>query len=394
MNLKGLLPQDVDGLRDWLENVRVTMGLNLAETFLIRVSVGRIAANQIRAQANRKMAEGWWDPMPSAGQLSHIIDWLVADFDAGAPWLANLDERGRPKKLLKCSSYEDLVREADKSMDRKNAQAVRALGPEDEQHIADLGNGYTLVRMFTPEALDIESRRMSHCVGHGSYDKKLTTDWFRYLSVRDAKRRPTATIELRQEPNARWSISQCYGKRNARPDREVMDILRPYAAAQDWQDRHYWWHTVVDVDDVEHDVDRIPAGSTIIGDLNAGGDVVDILGIFDLPRSLTVSGNVTLSPRVRIPENLTVWGTFEIEPCRIVVDDGHEGVVLPKSLHVDKEIRAFYEGDIARPIPAHLHHLIRVERRKLVVRHGSEPRWEETVECLQDGDDAEPSLGM
>jgi hypothetical protein len=360
VNLKGLDPLTAEELKNWFEKKRREYGLNLAETFLLRHSVCRIAANEMRAQAHNTIDQGWWNPYPREYQLQHIVDWLVADLRDGAPWLGNLDESNRPRKLLKCSSYADLMREANKSMDRRNAQVARALGPSDEETVAEFGNGFTLIEMLTPEALDLESSRLHHCVGHGNYDDRLRTGWGRYLSVRDRKRRPMATIELRREANAKWSVAQIQGKHNSHPPRDAMRALRPYAVEQGWLDGDYFWPTVTTVDDAVYDIDRIPAGTMIRGDMDISVGLIEALGNIDLPNGLTVLGNVIMSPKLRIPENLTVCGFLEIEASSIVIDDDFDGVVLPESLHVDKEIRFRSRGDIARPIPAHLYPVIKV----------------------------------
>jgi hypothetical protein len=274
-------------------------------------------------------------------------------------------------------------------MDRRNAQVAKSLGLEDEETIADLGGGYTLVRMLTPEALDLESHRMHHCLGHGSYDGRLKSGWDRYLSVRDGKRRPAATIELRRESSGRWSMRQVAGKRNERPERAVMDVIRAHAVAEDWLDREFFWPVALSVDGTFHDIDRIPAGTTIRGDLEISGGVLESLGLFELPADLTVRGNVTLSARVRIPENLTVCGVLEIDNGGLFVpdDDGDVGVVLPESLHVDREIRIRSRSNLVRPIPTHLYPIIKVYQRKMSGQSLESLRWVETGEGLRDDED-------
>ena len=69
----------------------------------------------------------------TSAKADHITDWLKASFLTGAGWLHNVDGLGRPKKMMKCSSIADLVREADKAMDRLNAQRARSLGADDER---------------------------------------------------------------------------------------------------------------------------------------------------------------------------------------------------------------------------------------------------------------------
>lgn len=359
MNLKGLNGRDVDYLEQWEAQVHVTHDLDPAEKFLFRHSVMRILANEFRGQGRRRIEDGWYDPTPTNAEVAHIVDWLRADLLTSAPWLENIDERGRPRKLLKCRNVDDLMREADKSMDRRNGgPRAKALGPDDEAVVADLGRGYTLVRMLTPEALDVESERMHHCVGHGSYDGLLASGWGRLLSVRNRKGRPVATIELREEGNGFWSIRQLEGRHNRRPAPEVMDVLRAYAVERDWRERHFWWPTVTLEDGSECDVDRIPDGATIMGFLSFTG-LQERYPDFTLPERLTVLGDLIFPPLTMVPEGLTVRGVIEFTR-RI---QGDPLLRLPESL-VAKEIRVVSLDDLARPIPEHLVPLIKVRSWK------------------------------
>lgn len=389
MNLKGLNKQDADFITGWFEGLAAVYNLNLAEMFLVRHSVARILCNEYRDQGRRKVGEGWWDPMPNTMQLSHIIDWLVADLQAGARWLENVDEQGRPRKLLKCKTFEDLEREANKAMDRRNGQQAKTLGPDDESLVADLGDGYTLVQMLTPEALDLESARMHHCIGHGAYDQRLKTGWSRFMSVRDRKRRPAATIELRRESNGRWSIRQIEGKRNERPPCEVMDVIRTHATKRNWRDLHYWWPVVDASDGGEYDIDRIPAGATVFS-LDISQATVETVGRFELPPDLTVLGDASIVDGIEIPERLTVHGNLSLGDPYL---QARKPFVLPESLHVDKEIRVWGRGEIVQPVPAHLHHRIRVALRKMTGYKWSDAEWSEEFHPI-DEDDPEPGPGM
>ena len=384
MNLKRLLPQDAEYIETWVQSLAEFYQLDLAEAFLMRHSIGRILANQIRAQANRKLADGWWNPLPRVEHLTHIIDWLRADLHDGVPWLANIDERGRPRKLLKCSTYADLMREADKAMARRNAQEGKSLDPEDEAFEADLGRGYTLLRLLTPAALDHESRRMHHCVGHGSYDGRLASGWTRILSVRDGKHRPVATIELARESDGRWDIRQISGKHNGRPDRVMMDVLKAYAVAQGWHGRRHWWPVAISVDGTEYDIDRIPGGM-IIRELDASQSTINQVGPFTLPADLTVLGDAAIAAGIPVPHDLTVHGVLAL--------GRHDGMdtatVLPESLQVHGDIRAWKCDDIARPIPEHLYPRILVSQRKLTGHSFTSLEWlDEEIRLADEGIEA------
>jgi hypothetical protein len=286
---------------------------------------------------------------------------------------------------LKCSTIDALMHEADKAMDRRNGgRAKKALGPDDEETVTDLGNGYTLVLLLTPEALDLESDRLHHCLGDGAYDGILAAGWGQYLSVRDRKYRPAATIELRQEPNGKWRLNQIAGKRNGRPAREVMDVIRAYAAEQDWWDRHYWWPVADAPDGIEYDIDAIPAGATIQS-LDISQATLETIGHFDLPTDLMVLGDVSIVDGIDIPERMTVCGILSLGDPYLQV---RAPFVLPESLHVDKEIRLWGRDDIVRPVPAHLHHRIRVALRKLTGHTWSDAEWSEEFHPIDEDDPA------
>jgi hypothetical protein len=299
-----------------------------------------------------------------------------------------MDEQGRPRKLMKCSTIDDLMREADKAMDRRNGGRVKkSLGTEDEETVADLRGGYTLVRMLTPKALDLESDRMHHCVGHGSYDARLRAGWGRFLSVRDRKLRPVATIELRHENNGRWSVEQIQGKRNGRPAREIMDALRTYAVEQDWCQRHYWWPVAEAPDDVYYDLDRIPEGATV-EHLEINDYELSIYPGIALPEGLTVIGDADLSPQVRLPEDMTVGQVLTF--TKRSEDDPL--IRLPESLDAE-EIRIGAAADLAKPIPTHLAHRIKYRVEKLTGFAWSAMEWVDELHPLED-DEPEPGPGM
>jgi hypothetical protein len=361
MNTKGLEPYDVELLEGFLERAarEATQGnFVVAEELLplLRCSLGRIAANRVRGEHLPVDLA-----IPDWGKEQHIADWIVVSMLESAEWLSNVDGRGRPKKLTKCGSYDDLVREADRYSEKKRAQMAKVLGPDDETFEASLGGGYTLVRLLTPAALDLESARMHHCLGDGAYDQRLAVGWGRYLSVRDGRNRPVATIEVQRETNARWSIRQIAGKRNELPPREVMDLLKLHARKYGWHGRDFYWPSVTASDGREYDVDSIPPGTTVHGDLDVSDSVVAILGKFTLPTDLTVTRDMSLSPEIAIPERLTVYGHLSIRPR----PSDCPPVILPDSLHVDREIRLWHADDVADSIPVHLRHRIQVTLRKL-----------------------------
>lgn len=172
------------------------------------------------------------NPNPSAGvtvakvaaAIYHVRDWLKSSLVNDVPWLRNVNEKGVPKKLLKCRDMSDLVREADKDMRKQNAAIARKpLVDGDEALEFECADGWNIVRLLTPAALDRESGIMQHCIGNGAYDARLADDQFRYLSLRDPSGKPHGTMELCGD-----RLIQFQGKQNATPLEKYVRIAMPF----------------------------------------------------------------------------------------------------------------------------------------------------------------------
>ena len=59
-------------------------------------------------------------------QIRHIVDWLEVAVRNDHAWLEKVDDKGRPKKLMKCGSIEQLHQEAEKQfrISRSNSPAA------------------------------------------------------------------------------------------------------------------------------------------------------------------------------------------------------------------------------------------------------------------------------
>ena len=194
-------------------------------------------------------------------RLEHIADWIEAAVANDEPWLKNVDELGRPKKLLKFSNGMQIVREANRDM-MLFAQKSRniMLSQGDEELVKQFDNGYSLVRLLTPKALDRESGQMQHCIGQGAYDQHLEGGEYEYLSLRDPAGKPHVTIEMGvdRRTGAR-DLKQFQGKQNQPPISKYQDILIPYLRETKTMirdaspslpyvtDVHGTWHSVYDL---------------------------------------------------------------------------------------------------------------------------------------------------
>lgn len=297
-----LTPEEHRELEHWVRSWSPCM----AVIEMVRFSMGRIAVKNL-GSIRMKMSGG---SIPLSGVLPdddvamHIVDWLTADFMDSADWIERVDTLGRPLKLMKCGSYEQLTHEADKAMRRRLQGRVAPLGDGDESLVAELADGYRLVRLMTPRALDAESSAMQHCVGQGSYDWYVKQGVIEILSLRDRAGHPHVTMEVSDDGR---TIRQLKGKQNRHPVRRYMDLLKPYGRAA-WKNADRYWQIVKDVDGNMYDADEIPAGTAFesLSGVEAGG----------LPARLTVRGNLNLPPLrdgERVPEDLQVGGRILCE---------------------------------------------------------------------------------
>ena len=168
---------------------------------LLMLSLGRVWFKHMKSAPQSMDVPATEQMMGFHAKLSHIADWIEAAIVNDEAWLKNVDAQGWPKKLMKFSTLDQIVKEADKAM-LKAAQTGRGLDltGSSESLVAELAEGFYLVELHTPEALDRESAFMQHCIGQGAYDRHLKDGKHRYLSLRDPAGKAHVTIELFRSP--------------------------------------------------------------------------------------------------------------------------------------------------------------------------------------------------
>jgi hypothetical protein len=87
------------------------------------------------------------------------------------------------------------------------------------------GNGFRFVRLLTPRVLDRETAALGHCVGKGSYDRRLRTGSSSILSLRDPQGVPVATLEITAEEGEAPVARQAKSKDNGPVDPEHAPML-------------------------------------------------------------------------------------------------------------------------------------------------------------------------
>ncbi|MCS4090070.1 PcfJ domain-containing protein [Rhizobium sp. BK176] len=254
---------------------------------------------------------GDWRALANSVDGRHIADWLRAAVTNGEPWLGNVDEHGRPKKLMKFGKVDQVAAEADKAMAKANQLKIAHVADGNEEFVMELGNGLYVVRLLTPEALDYESSMMQHCVGNGGYDQAIASGERQVFSVRGVTGKPHVTIDI--DTASGWVV-EIKGKQNQFPNSVYTEALAPFFRSRPGikflrtsgliLDQH---HRVVHVR-------SLPDGTVVDGDLRiSGGDELV------LPKNLTVEGDVeiTFVKKITLPETLSVGGTLMIESAHL-----------------------------------------------------------------------------
>ncbi len=272
---------------------------------LLSYCVGRVMLRSAKAGKS-------WERLTRDEDIHHITDWLKAAVVNDEPWLNNLDDRGRPKKLMKFSSIEDITKEANKAM-LKAAQRLSnvKLIDGDEELYAELQDGFYVVRLLTPAALDRESAQMQHCIGDGAYDADLAKPHCLYLSLRDKHGKPHATLEIKH-----GTLIQLQGKQNTIPTDKYLDILVPFLKTTGWPidiPACILGH-VIDVNGDWYKLNHLPDGLTVGGDLD-----LYRTKITHLPDGLKVGGRLNLrnTSTTHLPEGLTVGGYLDLQNTKI-----------------------------------------------------------------------------
>jgi hypothetical protein len=256
----------------------------------------------------------------------HIADWLKASIINNEPWLKNVDDKGRPKKLMKCGILEGLYHEADKAM----MKAIQREGTVDltegnEELLMELDDGYRLVALLTPAALDREGYKMKHCIGQGAYDENVKKQDCLFLSLRDRFNNPQATMELVGK-----NLVQLQGKQNKTPNFKYARLLQPFIVKYGIEDHRNIFNLSYkfSADGSTYDISSMPDGTTLHGYVFINGDTP----ITTLPDNLTVQGDLHLknSDIKELPSGLHVWGELFII--------GGEISVLPSDLKVGKQL--------------------------------------------------------
>lgn len=279
---------------------------NISET-LVRLTdneqVARLAVVGIgRVLFRHHKKDGDWGTVFDSylHEIRHVIDWLTSAVIDGDEWLERVDAKGRPLKLMKMHSITQLVAESEKAFTKKMQKIGTSVAlPDDERLQMRLADGFSVVRMLTPDALDRESAAMQHCIGLGSYDRHLADERRGLYSLRDAFNKPHATIEIDHTAKA---LVQLVGKQNQLPTGKYLKALAPFIEAEGLDSGETAsMGFVIGKGASVHHVSEIPDGA-------------------EFDRNLSLRGCVDDPKNIRIPSYIKVTGD-------LILDQGFEGLL-------------------------------------------------------------------
>lgn len=293
---------------------------------LMSLSLGRVLDNYERRGES-------WEELVSDDDVRHIVDWLDAARLENADWLKRVDSEGRPKKLMKFSTVRQIVAEADKAMQKANQRLgnLNLLQGEEEVYFA-LENGYNIIRMLTPAALDRESSLMQHCIGQGAYDRRLADASMLYLSLRDRHGKPHITMEARIQ-SSRIKVIQFQGKQNKPPIYDYIKELKPWLRAEkpliplrnipeiaigDDGEIHLVYELPSRFTTTQETLLALPADAPVLDYLHVKGDMNTVLSTADQEKirqqpAPPNSANIKTTTLVRLPKTLIVDGHLNVK---------------------------------------------------------------------------------
>lgn len=256
----------------------------------------------------RKWPDGgpYYEFIPSNNfdnEVQTIAEWIKVAMINNEPWLHEVDSSGKPLKL-NIGRLDEALAKADKAMGRRtNSLAPLLKEGADVTTVLDFGDGFSIVYLMSPKALDYETSELGHCIGRGAYDTKLHNAGYAYFSLRQ-NGRPVATLEVDSE-----ILTACQGKRHEPPPTKCIPYIREFLEHEGFGlgDRSALTGLIV-ISGKIYNVYDLPQSLRVDGDLDLRGTTIT-----RLPSQLSVSGNLYLPNTVRsIPDDLNIGGEITI----------------------------------------------------------------------------------
>ncbi|MFH1158817.1 MAG: PcfJ domain-containing protein [Pseudomonadota bacterium] len=255
------------------------------------------------------------------GKVRHIKDWLVSA------------QMNNERPSLEGFNLESACKAADRyfnALNKKNKSLFLAENDKDTEAVMSFDGGSRIVKLLTPDALKREGAEMGHCIGGGSYDKKLKDGSCIFYSLRDARNNPHATFEVevknkgskflldikRRIGLAKGDILlQCKGKEDKPPIQEYMPCVQGFVTKQQFDLQENALYTgLIKSDGKYFSIYELPENLFMKGFF----DLSNCRSLTKLPDNLSVEGNFALNDctgLVKLPENLSVGKNFYLRRC-------------------------------------------------------------------------------
>lgn len=170
-----------------------------------------------------------------AGRIYDVCEWLEYAIENNVEWVSNTDNQGRPKKLLKISSFEQLKRVMEKDelqiMAERRKMASKLLVEEknsnDTVNVMYFDDGHRIVKLNTEKALDNEGDYLEHCIGRGNYDHSLSGNVTEFYSLRDRNNMPCASMRVDKD---QYTVTEIRGRRNGSPKGKHIKYIATFCA--------------------------------------------------------------------------------------------------------------------------------------------------------------------
>lgn len=282
---------------------------------LLQMSVGRVLTN-IGVKLDSEVKAIMQCALP---ETTHIYDWLLASQLRGESWLSRCDSRGRPLKLMKFSTIQHITAEANKAMAKRRGDGFRVPPAAGTDVVHECGDGWTIVRLRTAEALDHEGFAMGHCVGQGAYDGGLSTNFTGIYSLRDPFGRSHVTLEINHSMD---KVNQIKGKQNQPPKAEYMRRLLGWRGLRDVSVEGTELPSGFGVEKSRGIVEfsSLVAGDVFEGNIGIGlNDNSDF--VLDIPPGVTIRGDVVIQGH-RSGKTIEVGDTVHMRWANVSLPDG------------------------------------------------------------------------
>jgi hypothetical protein len=204
-------------------------------------------------------------------KLTHIRDWITA---------SNVN----PATFNTIKTIDTAYKTAD-TWFKKQKNTNTQDGITGTKLIHTYSDGYKILQLLTPTALDYESEHMGHCVGKGGYDEKVKSGKTKIYSLRDNKNIHHATMEVTND-----ILEQIKGKQN----QPVVEKYRDYIAT------FINMNTFKEVNDIEN-----------IGMIKLDNKVYTLKMLYEM-KDIVVEGDVDLynMSLTKLPNFKSVGGDF------------------------------------------------------------------------------------